>query len=187
MLKKKLHDYIELFWEFFKLGMLTVGGGIAMIPLIQRVAVERKKWLSEEDMIDCIAVCQSLPGVIAINVATYIGFKTGRTAGAVVATLGVILLSFCAIMIVVEVLRGIGDNEYVSGALAGFRAAAAGLIAYAAFGVSANVIKNVFAALIAVASALAVIVLDINAVYVVAACILIGIFYRCLTVRSVKR
>ena len=64
MLKKKLHDYIELFWEFFKLGMLTVGGGIAMIPLIQRVAVERKKWLSEEDMIDCIAVCQSLPGVI---------------------------------------------------------------------------------------------------------------------------
>ena len=74
MLKKKLHDYIELFWEFFKLGMLTVGGGIAMIPLIQRVAVERKKWLSEEDMIDCIAVCQSLPGVIAINVATYINF-----------------------------------------------------------------------------------------------------------------
>lgn len=55
MLKKKLHDHIELFWEFFKLGMLTVGGGIAMIPLIQRVAVERKKWLSEEDMIDCIA------------------------------------------------------------------------------------------------------------------------------------
>ena len=51
MLKKKLHDHIELFWEFFKLGMLTVGGGIAMIPLIQRVAVERKKWLSEEDMI----------------------------------------------------------------------------------------------------------------------------------------
>ena len=83
----------------------------------------------------------------AINVATYIGFKTGRTVGAVVATLGVILPSFCAIMIVVEVLRGIGDNEYVSGALAGFRAAAAGLIAYAAFGVSANVIKNVFAAL----------------------------------------
>ena len=73
-------------------------------------------------MIDCIAVCQSLPGVIAINVATYIGFKTGRTAGAVVATLGVILPSFCAIMIVVEVLRGIGDNEYVSGALAGFKA-----------------------------------------------------------------
>ena len=64
--------YFQLFWSFFKLGLFTIGGGMAMIPLIQGIVVDQKKWMSEEEAVDCIAVSQALPGVIAINMATYI-------------------------------------------------------------------------------------------------------------------
>ena len=71
----------NLFWEFFKIGIFTIGGGMAMIPQIQQVVVKDKGWLSEEEMVDCIAVSQSMPGVIAINSATYIGRKTNGVSG----------------------------------------------------------------------------------------------------------
>ena len=73
--KSFLGELIELFIAFFKIGLFTIGGGIAMIPLMQRVAVKEKGWLTDEEMIDCIAVCNSVPGVVAINAATFIGNK----------------------------------------------------------------------------------------------------------------
>ena len=66
---------INLFWEFFKIGLFTIGGGAAMIPQIQHVATVEKGWLDDEEMLDCIALGQSLPGVIAINIATYVGYR----------------------------------------------------------------------------------------------------------------
>ena len=79
---------LSLFWEFFKIGMFTIGGGMAMIPQIQQVVVDDKKWLTDEEMIDCIAISQSMPGVIAINSATYIGKKISGIKGSMSATLG---------------------------------------------------------------------------------------------------
>ena len=87
----------NLFWEFFKIGIFTIGGGMAMIPQIQQGVVKDKGWLSEEEMVDCIAVSQSMPGVIAINSATYIGRKTNGFSGAAAATIGVIAPSFLII------------------------------------------------------------------------------------------
>ena len=81
-----IKKYAILFWEFFKVGIFTIGGGIATIPQIQQVVVEDKKWISEEDMLDCIAVAQSLPGVVAINSATYIGNRMYGVKGALAAT-----------------------------------------------------------------------------------------------------
>ena len=71
--KVKNNLFLQLFWTFFKLGLFTIGGGMAMIPLIQDIVVDKKKWMTEEEAVDCIAVSQGLPGVIAINMATYIG------------------------------------------------------------------------------------------------------------------
>ena len=68
-----MKDLLQLFTSFFKIGFFTIGGGLAMLPLMQRIVTEEKKWMTEEEMIDCIAVSQSLPGVISINAATYIG------------------------------------------------------------------------------------------------------------------
>ena len=123
---------LVLFWEFFKMGLFTIGGGMAMIPQIQQVAVKDRRWLSEEEMIDCIALCQSLPGVIAINSATYIGRRVKGIKGSLSATLGVVMPSFIIIILAVTFLGAIGDNRYITGAFTGIKAAVSGLIAVTA-------------------------------------------------------
>ena len=93
---------LELFVTFFKLGLFTIGGGVAMIPILSNIMVKDKKWFSEDEMIDIIAICQGLPGVIAINMATYVGFKKRGLIGSFVATFGVILPSFVIIVIIAK-------------------------------------------------------------------------------------
>lgn len=149
-----------------------------MIPLMQGIVVEKKKWLSEEEMVDCIAVSQGLPGVIAINMATYIGYHKKGILGAVIATLGVVLPSFTVMIFVVELLKGIGDNHYVNGALVGIKAAATGLIAFAAYRLGKQVIKGTFPVVLAICSFLLIIVFSVNAVWVIIAGILLGILKR---------
>jgi chromate transporter len=171
--KTRLRDnmYLQLFWTFFKLGLFTIGGGMAMIPLMQGIIVDKKKWMTEEEIVDCIAVSQGLPGVIAINMATYIGHQKKGIGGAIAATIGVILPSLITIIAVVELLRGIGDNRYVNGALTGIKAAATGLIAYSAY-------KGPFQWVLAVAAFGLIILLDVNAVWVILAGIALGLAYE---------
>ena len=87
-MRNSMKEYLGLFASFFKIGLFTIGGGMAMLPLIQHTVVERKKWMTEGEMTDCIAVSQALPGVIAINAATYIGKKRKGLGGAFSASLG---------------------------------------------------------------------------------------------------
>lgn len=86
-----MKELLRMFAAFFKIGLFTFGGGLAMLPLIQKAAVDDYKWLTEEEMVDCVAVAQAMPGVIAINTATYVGNRKRGFAGALFATLGVIL------------------------------------------------------------------------------------------------
>lgn len=168
----------ELFFSFFKLGLFTIGGGMAMIPLIQGIVVDKKKWMTEEECIDCIAVSQGLPGVIAINMATYIGkFKKGFL-GAVFATTGVILPSLIVIIIVVEFLHGFGDSSYVQGALVAIRASASALIAYSAFKVGKSTLKNGFQWVLAIITFVLIILFGINAALLIIAGIAAGIIYK---------
>ena len=169
--------YLQLFWSFFKIGIFTIGGGMAMIPLIQDVVVDKKKWMTSEECVDCIAVSQGLPGVIAINMATYIGnFKKG-IKGAIASTIGVITPSYIIIILICELLHGVGDNPYVLGALTGIKAAATGLILYAAYSVGRKVVKNWFHWILAISAFVAIAVFNVNAVYVIIAGILIGIIH----------
>ena len=99
----------KMFIAFFKMGLFTIGGGLAMIPLMQKYAVDDQKWLTEEEMVDCIAISYSVPGVVAINAATFIGKKKYGMTGAVIATLGVTLPSlFCIIAIVLFLYHSSG-------------------------------------------------------------------------------
>lgn len=88
---------IELFLSFFKVGLLTFGGGYAMIPIIQREVVEKRKWLSGNDILDILAISESTPGPIAVNAATYVGYRVMGVLGSVVATLALVIPSFCII------------------------------------------------------------------------------------------
>lgn len=174
---------LRLFWEFFKLGLFTIGGGMAMIPQMQSLMVDKNRWVTEDDIIDCIAVSQSLPGVIAINMATYIGFKKRKLAGAVASTIGVLLPSLIIIIAVTVLLRNISDNPYVQGALTGIEAAAAGMIGWSAYTIARRVVKNVFAAVLAIVAFFLITFLKVNAVWVILGAIVLGILYDHFTQR----
>ena len=165
----------ELFFEFFKLGLFTIGGGLTMIPLLQGIVCDRKKWLTQDDAVDCIVVSQSLPGIIAINMATYVGHRKKGIPGAIAATAGIILPSLISIITVIEILRGIGDNKYVNGALTGIRAAATGLIAYSAYSVGKKVLKDTFCWVLAIAAFILITFLNVSIVYIVLGAAALGI------------
>ncbi len=176
---KSLKDnlYVQLFCQFFQLGLFTIGGGLAMLPLMQDIVVEKKGWMSEEECLDCIAVSQGLPGVVAINMATYIGQQKKGFAGALCATTGVILPSFIIIILIVELLQGIGENSYVQGALTGIKAAVVGLIGCAAYKVGKKVLKGPFQWIMAAGSFAAIGLFGVNAVYMILLGIAAGILY----------
>lgn len=120
--------YLELFWTFFKIGLFTIGGGQAMIPLIMRDVVAQG-WLSEESLIDFIAISESTPGPFAVNIATYTGVETAGVLGSVCATLGVVLPSLIIIILIVKMFSGFMKRRAVQDTLVGVRASVTGLLA----------------------------------------------------------
>ena len=166
--------YWNLFECFFQLGLFTIGGGMAMVPIMQEKVCDERKWMTEEEVLDCLAVCQSLPGVIAINMATYIGYYKKGLKGAIVSTLGVLIPSFVIIILVVTILGNIDENPYVQGALMGFKAAATGLIAYAAANMAKKTLDSAFTWVLALVALVLIAFLGIDVVWVILAGILVG-------------
>ena len=121
---------LEMFFTFFKIGLFTIGGGYAMLPLIQQEVIE-KGWMTAEDIVNFIAVSESTPGPFAVNIATYIGSETHGVAGSVAATLGVVLPSFIIILIVAKCYAAFRKSRVVGGIMTGLRPAVIGMIASA--------------------------------------------------------
>ncbi|MCI2069184.1 MAG: chromate transporter [Bacilli bacterium] len=119
--------YLLLFWEFLKIGLFTFGGGYAMIPLLKE-AVMSHSWLTEAQFYDFIGVCESTPGPIAVNMATYVGSVQGGILGGAVATCGVVLPSFIIILLIASVLMRFTENKYFKNALKGINPVVMGLI-----------------------------------------------------------
>ena len=113
--------YWELFSSFARVGAMTFGGGYAMLPLLEREVVEKHSWATEEELMDYYAVSQCTPGVIAVNVATFIGFKIAGNLGGIVATLGVVTPSLLIIMLIASILTNFADVPAVKSAFAGIR------------------------------------------------------------------
>ncbi len=122
-------SYLELFFTFAKMGVCTFGGGYAMLPLLQREVVEHKGWVTDEELTDYYAVGQCTPGIIAVNTATFIGFRQKGVPGGIVATLGVIFPSLIIITAIAAFLMNFTQYEVVQHALAGINAAVVALIA----------------------------------------------------------
>jgi len=114
---------IAIFKTFMKIGAFTFGGGYAMLPMIERSMVQQKKWITEEEMTDMVAISEVTPGPIMVNLATFVGSKIAGVPGAIAATLGVIVPSFCAITIIAMFMRQISDMMVVKYAFVGIRAA----------------------------------------------------------------
>ncbi len=120
--------YLELFWTFFKLGLFTFGGGYAMIGQLKDVVVEKKKWVTNDELLEICAIAESTPGPIAINLSTYIGYKNKKILGSLVSTLGVVLPSFIVIFIISLFLEAFMQNKYVQYAFVGINACVAFMI-----------------------------------------------------------
>ena len=158
---------VELFIVFFKLGAFTIGGGIAMLPLLQNTLINEKKWFTKEEFMDIVAVCQSLPGVVAINMATYVGYKKKGLIGSVVSTFGVTIPSFTMILIIARFITSMGNNGVLMGAMAGLRAAALGMVVVALIQLMPAAIKNKWAMLAAVVAFVLIAILKVNTAYVI--------------------
>ncbi len=121
---------LRLFWEFFKTGLFAVGGGMATLPFLYDIS-DRTGWFTHQQLADMVAVSESTPGPIGVNMATYVGFVTAGVPGAIVSTLGLVCPSIIIILLVYMFLKAFRNNKYVNAAFYGIRPASAALIAAA--------------------------------------------------------
>lgn len=177
---KKFKSLLNLFWTFFKIGLFTFGGGYAMVAVIEREIVEKRKHIGQEEFLDLIAIAESTPGPIAVNSATYIGYKLGGVLGSFFATLGVVLPSFLIIFIISFFYEKFLALEYVSYAFKGIQACVAFLIISAGIKMLKGLKKNLFNVIMFISTLVLMLIikifdLPISSIYLILVGGLIGI------------
>lgn len=170
--------YLELFWAFFQIGALTFGGGYAMLPMIQKEIVEKHHWATDDEIIDYFAIGQLTPGIIAVNTATFVGYKTKGILGGIIATLGVVTPSVIIITVIAAFLKNFMDYEIVQHAFGGIRVAVCVLISIAIMKLAKKNIKNNTGIIIAVLVFLLVTFTNISSVYVIIGAIIFGLLWK---------
>ena len=159
--------YWSTFSTFFKIGMFTLGGGYAMIPIIEEEVVNKHQWVSKEDMLDLIAIAQSCPGVFAINISIFIGYKLRKTRGALVTALGTALPSFLIILAIAIFVHQFEDNKVVAAMFRGIRPAVVALIAVPTFNLAKSAHLNRYTLWIPIVSALAIWLLGVSPIWII--------------------
>ena len=159
--------FLQLFWVFLKIGTFTLGGGYAMIPLIQREIVERKHWIDEEEFLNMIALAQAAPGIIAVNSAIFIGWRCGGWKGVLGAVLGAVLPSFLIILAIAMVFQDYKGQPAVEAVFKGIRPAVVALIAAPLLKMARSAKITWFTALIPIAAALLIWLAGLSPVWVI--------------------
>ncbi|MGE4283310.1 MAG: chromate transporter [Clostridia bacterium] len=185
--RSTIKQLIEIFITFFKIGCFTFGGGYAMISLIEKEMVTKKGWINEEDIIDVFAISQSLPGAIAINSSTFVGYKIAGKKGAFIATAGVIIPSFIIITIIATFFTKFQDNPIVKAAFLGIRSAVVGLILMAAVKIGKTAIKDKITGTITFLTIIFILILDIHAIFIIIGGALMGLMVYMLLPDTAKK
>lgn len=175
--------YCDLFWSFFKIGTFTIGGGYAMIPLMEQEIVDRHSWMSHEDFLDQLALSQSMPGVLAVNMATGVGYRLRGVRGSLTAILGNIMMPIIFILILAMAYRLFKDNAVVEHFFMGVRPAAVALIAAPVFKLAKSASITLRTAWIPVLSALLIWLLGVNPIFVILGAILLGTLWEMFNVK----
>ena len=176
-----------LFLTFLKIGAFTFGGGYAMIPLIQREVTEKRSWLDGRDILDIVAIAESTPGPIAINAATFVGYRVRGVPGAFFATLGVVVPAFLTILAVSLLLDRFQDNVYVQYAFTGIRAGILALMVRALWSMYRQCPKSGLAYVLAALALIAVAFFSVSTLLVIVACAVIGLAAGIWTARPWKK
>ncbi len=169
--------YLDLFLVFFRIGLFTIGGGYAMLPLIEREVVDHKKWLASEEFLNVLAIAQSLPGPIAVNTGVFVGYKTRGFPGALVGVLGTVAPSFICMVVIATFFVGIKDNATVAAVFKGIRPAVAALIAGSVWSLGRKARLDWWTGGLALAAALAVWLGGVSPAWVVLALALVGAMF----------
>ena len=177
----------ELFFTFMKIGGFTFGGGHAMIPLIQKEAVENKKWVTDDDILEIIAIAESTPGPVAINSATFVGYRTAGFWGAVFATFGVVLPSFLIILAIAYLLDNFMEIRAVQYAFKGINAGVLALLFKALWNMYKKSPKGWVSYVVMGASFLLTAILKVNLFIVIIFCALFGLVTALMAERRLKK
>lgn len=158
---------LELFISFFKIGLFTFGGGYAMIPLIQKEIAEQKQWITDDDILEIVAIAESTPGPIAVNAATFVGWRAAGFLGALCATIGVVLPSFVIISLIAFVLGEFQNVKAVRYAFFGIRAGVLALILRALVSMYKKSPKGTLSYMITILAFAASAVFDVSAIVII--------------------
>ena len=173
-MKDGLIRYVQLFTAFFKIGLFSFGGGMSMLPMLQRELVESKKWLTEEEILNYFAIGQCTPGIIAVNVATFCGYKRAGLSGAIVSTIGIVCPSWIVITLIAGSISRFSDIVWIQRAMKGVYVAVAALLARAVFTFGKKIITDFVTAGIAAGAFLAMSVWNVSGILIVLAAGIIG-------------
>lgn len=170
--------FLQLFWSFFKIGSFTIGGGYAMVPIIEEELVRKRRWIESSEFVDMLALSQSAPGILAVNISIATGYRIRGIGGAITATLGTVLPSFIIILLIAMFFQRFQDNEVVERIFKGIRPAVVALIAapLIRMGKSAGITVKTF--WIPVAAALLVWLAGVSPVYIIIGAIILGIAWN---------
>lgn len=165
--KREKGILLEIFLMFLKIGSFTFGGGYAMIPLIEKEIVDNKKWVTSEEIVDIFAVAESIPGAIAINTATFMGYRIAGRAGAIVANIGVSIPSVVIITAIASVFAQFQNNPIVQAGLLGIRSCVVALILLAALSVGKKAIRDKLTLSVTIITTLCLVFFDIHPIFTI--------------------
>ena len=173
-MKSKFRQFLELYLAFVKIGTFTFGGGLAMMPIMQRELIEKRGWLTEEELIDYFAIGQSTPGIIAVNVATFVGYKRLGWFGGIIGTLGVVTPSWVIIMILAGAISSVDKYPLAQKALRGINVAVAALLTSVIVKFSKKTIKNIWNAFFMLLAFVLIYFLKVQSVWIIIASLITG-------------
>ncbi len=147
---ERLKKLLQLYWSFFKIGGLTFGGGLSMLPMLERELVQKRKWVTEEEILDCYAIGQCTPGIIAVNTATFVGYKKEKILGGIFATLGMISPSIIVISLVAAFFEMFLSNKWFAHALMGVRSVVCAMLINTVINLGKKSLKSVYSWIICI-------------------------------------
>jgi len=172
---KRISEYAEIFFTFAKIGLFTFGGGLAMMPMLQKELVQKRGWITDEDLIDYYAIGQSTPGIVAVNVSTFAGYRRMGVAGGIIGTCGIVFPSLVIIMVLAGLISSVSEYPRVQDALDGINVAVAALMTSVLVRFSKKTVRSLFSALMMLVSFCLIYFLDVPSVAVIIASVTAGV------------
>lgn len=183
----RFKTYVSLFASFFKIGLVTFGGGLAMLPILKRDLVDSKGWLTEDEILDYFAIGQSTPGIIAVNVATFVGYKRAGVIGSIFSTSGIVFPSLIIITLIAAFVSNFNELVWVQKALKGINVAVSVLLVKAVFSFGKKTVFDLCTFLIAALSFVLMFAFNVQGVWIVIGSALLGWIFQTIKSRRVLK